>query len=94
MLFRSQKTDRSPDMHLEVRQRRKARFRRLGTALVVALVTLLVIASLLGTLVQSLLAQSRQSRQVANQLQANWLADTALARPRCIPIAAPLGGKE
>ena len=53
---------------------------RRGGGLVVALVTLLIVTMLLGSVVRSLLVELRQSRQEANALQASWLADAGLAR--------------
>ena len=59
---------------------KRRHFRRRGAGLVIALVTLLVIMSIMGTIIQSLLAEFRQCRQAATELQANCLADAALAR--------------
>jgi Tfp pilus assembly protein PilX len=44
------------------------------------LVTLLVVMLLAGTVARSLVAAHRQSRIVQNQVQAQWLAEAALAR--------------
>jgi type II secretory pathway component PulK len=60
--------------------RNKSRKRRRGAGLVIALVTLLVVMSLMGSIIQSLLAEFRQTRQAATELQANYLADAALSR--------------
>ena len=53
---------------------------RRGGGLVVALVTLLVVTSLMGSLLRSLLVEMRQSRHEAADLQAQWLAEAALDR--------------
>ena len=45
-----------------------------------ALVTLLVVTSLMGSLIRSLLVEMRQSRHEAADLQAQWLAEAALDR--------------
>jgi Tfp pilus assembly protein PilX len=55
---------------------------RRGAALVVALVTLLVVTVMTGTVVRSLLAAHRQSRLRQDELQAQWLAEAAVARAR------------
>jgi hypothetical protein len=54
--------------------------RRRGAGLIVALTTLLVVMLMTGTIVQSLVAEIRQTRRNAAELQAHWLADAALAR--------------
>ena len=56
------------------------RSRRRGAGLIVALTTLLVVMLMTGTIVQSLVAEIRQTRRNAAELQAHWLADAALAR--------------
>lgn len=53
---------------------------RRGGGLVVALVTLLVVTSLMGSLIRSLLVELRQCRHEAVDLQAQWLAEAALDR--------------
>jgi len=53
----------------------RSRALRRGGALVVAMVTLIA-----GAVVRSLLAEHRQARQSQNELQAQWLAESALAR--------------
>jgi Tfp pilus assembly protein PilX len=53
---------------------------RRGAILVVALVTLLVVTLLAGVVVHSYLQGHRQLRQQQNALQAQWLAESALAR--------------
>ena len=58
----------------------KRRTPRRGGALVVAMVTLLVVTLIAGAVVRSLLAEHRQARQSQNELQAQWLAESALAR--------------
>jgi Tfp pilus assembly protein PilX len=60
---------------------KRHRIRR-GAALVVALVTLLVVTLMTGTVVRSLLAAHRQSRLRQDELQAQWLAESAVARAR------------
>ena len=54
--------------------------RRRGAGLVIALVTLLVITSTMAAIIHSLFADLRQTRQAASELQAQWLADSALSR--------------
>ena len=54
--------------------------RRRGAALIIALTTLLVVMLMTGTIVQALVAETRQTRQSAAELQVHWLADAALAR--------------
>ena len=56
------------------------RSRRRGAGLIIALTTLLVVMLMTGTIVQSLVAEIRQTRRNAAELQAHWLADAALAR--------------
>jgi Tfp pilus assembly protein PilX len=58
----------------------KSIHRRRGTAVVVALITLLVVTLIAATLVQSLLATHRQTRTNENELQAGWIAEAAVAR--------------
>jgi Tfp pilus assembly protein PilX len=53
---------------------------RRGGALVVAMVTLLVVTLIAGSVVRSLVASHRQARQHEGELQAQWLADAALVR--------------
>lgn len=53
---------------------------RRGGAMIVALVTLLVVSLVVAVLLRSLLELHRQSRRSVWQLQASWLADSALAR--------------
>jgi Tfp pilus assembly protein PilX len=45
-----------------------------------AMVALLVVTLVAGALVRSLIAAHRQSRQYADELQAQWLAEAGLAR--------------
>ena len=59
---------------------------RRGAILVVALVTLLVVTLLAGVVVRSYLQGHRQLRRQQDALQAQWLAESALAR-----AAAQLG---
>jgi Tfp pilus assembly protein PilX len=56
------------------------RSRRHGAGLIIALTTLLVVMLMTGTIVQSLVAEIRQTRRNAAELQVHWLADAALAR--------------
>src|SRR5262245_25525600 len=44
------------------------------------MVTLLVITSTMAAIIHSLLVDLRQTRQAANELQAQWLADSAVSR--------------
>lgn len=53
---------------------------RRGGALVIALVTLLVVMLIAGTVARSVVASHRQAMRRHNELQAQWLADAALAR--------------
>lgn len=59
---------------------RTSKHGRRGGGLIVALVTLLVVTSLMGSLLRSLLLEMRQSRHEAADLQAHWLAEAALDR--------------
>ena len=54
--------------------------RRRGAALVIALVTLLIITSTMAAIIHSLLVDLRQTRHTASELQAQWLADSAVSR--------------
>jgi Tfp pilus assembly protein PilX len=58
----------------------KAHRLRRGGAMIVALVALLVVSLVVAVLLRSLVELHRQSRRNAWQLQAGWLADSALAR--------------
>jgi Tfp pilus assembly protein PilX len=53
---------------------------RRGGALIIALVTLLVVMLMAGAIVRSLVADHRETRQAAKELQAHCLADAAAAR--------------
>ena len=53
---------------------------RRGGALVIALVTLMVVMLISGTVARSLVASHRQTRRDAGEVQAQWLAEAALAR--------------
>ena len=53
---------------------------RRGAALIVALVTLLVVMLITATLIRSLLVAHKQARLRQNGLQAEWLAEAAVAR--------------
>jgi type II secretory pathway component PulK len=64
---------------MNVMSKNRKHYRR-GGGLVVALVTLLVVTSLMGSLIRSLLIEMRQSRHEAADLQAHWLAEAALDR--------------
>src|SRR5262245_65302636 len=44
------------------------------------MVTLLVITSTMAAIIHSLLVDLRQTRQAANEVQAQWLADSAVSR--------------
>jgi type II secretory pathway component PulK len=57
-----------------------ARKSRRGGALILALVTLLVVMIVAGTLARSLVAALRQTRHAQQEVQAQWLAEAALAR--------------
>ncbi len=54
--------------------------RRRGGGLIVAMVTLLVVTSLMGSVIRSLLVEMRQGRQEAAELQSHWLAEAAIER--------------
>ena len=54
--------------------------RRRGAVLAMALVTLLVVGLIAGLMVQRYLAAHRQASRDAQQLQAEWLAEAAVAR--------------
>ena len=53
---------------------------RSGTAMVVALVALLVVTLIAATVLRTTISLHRQSRIYDRQLQADWLADSAVAR--------------
>lgn len=53
---------------------------RRGAALIVALVTLVVVMLVAGTVLRSLVAAHRRTRQSQEELQAQWLAEAALER--------------
>jgi Tfp pilus assembly protein PilX len=53
---------------------------RHGSGLVIALVTLLVVTSIMGSIMYALLSELRQTRQTVNEVQAQWLADAAVER--------------
>ena len=59
---------------------RHAAHRRRGGGLVVAMVTLLVVTMLMGSIIRSLLVELRQNRQEVAQVQAHWLAEAAIDR--------------
>jgi type II secretory pathway component PulK len=56
------------------------RTRRRGGALIFALVTLLVVMLMTGTLVRALMMEVRRSRQAVTELQSQWLAESAIER--------------
>jgi type II secretory pathway component PulK len=58
----------------------KAKHLRRGTALAVALCTLLIVMLVAGAVVRMLLSSERQSRRNQEELQAQWLGDAALMR--------------
>ena len=53
---------------------------RRGAILVMALVTLLVVGLIAGLVLQRFLSTHRQMRREAQQLQAEWLAESAVTR--------------
>jgi type II secretory pathway component PulK len=57
-----------------------ARIDRRATALIVAIVTLMVVMLITGTLLRSLVASQRHLGRWEQELQAQWLAEAALAR--------------
>jgi type II secretory pathway component PulK len=59
--------------------RQPNRFRR-GAILAVALATLLVVTLVAGVILRGYLQAHRQLRREQDQLQAQWLADSAIAR--------------
>ena len=64
-----------------MRAMKRARSRR-GGALVAALATLLVVMLVAGAVVRSRVIAHRQARQSQQQLQAEWLAESAIERAR------------
>ena len=58
----------------------RGRGSRRGSGLVIALVTLLVVTSIMGSILRALLMELRQTRQTMNQVQSQWLADSAVGR--------------
>lgn len=67
--------DRSTEFHVHRR-----RFSRRGAAMVVALVAVAVVALVSLSLMQSLMQMHRQAKVAAQDEQASWLAESALAR--------------
>jgi type II secretory pathway component PulK len=63
--------------------------RRRGVGLIVALTTLLVVMLMSGAIIQSLVASRRAGRQAPLELQANWLAEAAVARAAAQLAANP-----
>jgi Tfp pilus assembly protein PilV len=59
---------------------RGSRKHRQGGALIFALVTLLVVTLMTGTLVRALVMEIHRSRQAANELQTQWLSEAAVER--------------
>jgi type II secretory pathway component PulK len=55
---------------------------RRGGALVAALTTLLVVMLVAGVIVRSRVSAHRQARQSQHELQAQWLAESAIERAR------------
>jgi len=53
---------------------------RRGAALIIALVTLLVVMLVAGTVLRSLASAHRRTRQTQDEVQAQWLAEAAVAR--------------
>ena len=60
--------------------REHLRRKRRGAILAVALATLLVVTLLAGVVFRAQLQNHRQLRREQDQVQANWLADSAVAR--------------
>ena len=56
------------------------KLKRRAAALVIALVTLMVVMLIAGTVARSLVGSHRQSRRAGDEVQAQWLAEAALAR--------------
>ena len=63
--------------------------RRVGAALLMTIVCLVVVASLAVSLARSLVAEHRQARLRCNQMQAFWLAESAVQRGVVRLAAAP-----
>lgn len=62
---------------------------RRGAALVTALVVLLLMMTVAGTLLTAMLAAQRESRRQVTQMQAHWLAESAMARGVALLKADP-----
>src|SRR5262245_52332864 len=62
---------------------------RRGSGLVIALVTLLVVTSIMASIMHALLIELRQTRQTVNEVQAQWLADAAVERGAARLAAQP-----
>lgn len=71
------------------RSERRRCFGRWGAALLMTIVCLVVIASLAVSLARSLVAGHRQSRLRCDQMQAFWLAESAVQRGMVRLAAAP-----
>jgi len=67
----------------------RVRTARRAAALVVAVVTLMVVMLMTGTLLRSLVARHRQLGRWEQELQAQWLAESALERARVQLIRQP-----
>jgi len=65
---------------MRVKTRSHQDARRPGAALLMTIVCLMVIATLAVCLARTLVAEHRQSRWRGNQLQAFWLAESAIER--------------
>jgi type II secretory pathway component PulK len=63
--------------------------RKRGSGLVIALVTLLVVTSIMGSIMHALLTELRQTRQTAIEVQAQWLADAGVERAAARLAANP-----
>ena len=66
-----------------------ARHHRRGAALFVTLVTLAVVTLIAAEALRSMIAAQRQSRLAADELQAHWLAESAVARALVLSRAQP-----
>src|SRR5688500_13400829 len=80
--------DKNPDCEVAMKLNRSHNRRKAG-GLIVALVTLMVVMLIAGSIVRSLVTDARESRQALIELQAHQLADAALARAAAMLTAQP-----
>ena len=67
-------------MNQQRKRRRNLPGRRRGAIMIVALICLVLVSALLGSLLKTAVAQRKQLRHEAEHLQAAWLAESGVAR--------------